>query len=167
MRRPAASGVSALWGFVANGRQAVQAVSFSPSEIPYGGFSPVRLQIGRQPQPSPSRRMARQLIGGPSPSGHRFNSPFGQSPHGVGVEASSLRTLRSRGPWLGVGLFCPVASSLTMASSEALGLSRRVMFFRRRVFAEAEAQRFPNLSRMSFDPCRLPYPGGPGGLRLL
>jgi hypothetical protein len=54
-----------------------------------------------------------------------------------------------------------------MASSEALGLSRRVIFFRRRVFAEAETQRFPNLSCVSFDPCRLPYPGGPGGLRLL
>jgi len=49
------SGVSALWGFVANGHQAMRHVSFSLSEIPYGGFSPVRLQAGRQRQPSPSR----------------------------------------------------------------------------------------------------------------
>ena len=129
MRRSAASGVSILSDFVANGRQALQPVSSSPSKIPYGGFSPVRLQIGRQPQPSPWPPTPPRLIGGPSPSGHRSSSPCGQSPHRVGVGASSLRTLRSRGPWLGVGLFCPVASSLTMASSEALGFSRRLMFF--------------------------------------
>jgi len=46
MSRPAASDVSALSGFVANGRQAVHHVSSPPSEIPYGGFSPVRLQTG-------------------------------------------------------------------------------------------------------------------------
>ena len=46
MGRPAASVVSALSGFVANGRQAVHHVSSPPSKIPYGGFSPVRLQIG-------------------------------------------------------------------------------------------------------------------------
>ena len=46
MLRPAASVVSALSGFGANGRQAVHHVSSSPSEIPYSGFSPVRLQIG-------------------------------------------------------------------------------------------------------------------------
>jgi hypothetical protein len=44
--RPTASDVSALWGFVANGRQTLHDVSFSPSKIPYGGFSPVRLQAG-------------------------------------------------------------------------------------------------------------------------
>jgi hypothetical protein len=41
--------------FVANGHQAVHHVSSSLSEIPYGGFSPVRLQTGRQRQPSPLR----------------------------------------------------------------------------------------------------------------
>ena len=46
MGRPAASCVSALSGFVANGRQALHHVSSPPSEIPYGGFSPVRLQTG-------------------------------------------------------------------------------------------------------------------------
>jgi hypothetical protein len=55
MGRPMPSGVSALWGFVANGHQAVQHVSNSLSKIPYGGFSPVRLQTGRQRQPSPFR----------------------------------------------------------------------------------------------------------------
>ena len=32
---------------MANGRQALTHVSSPPSKIPYGGFSPVRLQIGR------------------------------------------------------------------------------------------------------------------------
>ena len=46
MVRLRASIVSALPGFVANGRQALHHVSSAPSKIPYGGFSPVRLQIG-------------------------------------------------------------------------------------------------------------------------
>jgi len=54
MVRSAASGVSALSGRVANGRQTVHPVSPSPSKIPYGGFSPVRLQAGCQPRPSPT-----------------------------------------------------------------------------------------------------------------
>jgi len=55
MGRPMPSAVSALWGCVANGHQAVHHVSSSPSKIPYGGFSPVRLQAGRRRQPSPAR----------------------------------------------------------------------------------------------------------------
>jgi len=47
-----ASGVSALSGIVANGHQAVHVVSSAPSKIPYGGFSPVRLQAGCQKRPS-------------------------------------------------------------------------------------------------------------------
>ena len=54
MGRPAASGVFVLSDFVANGRQTLHPVSSSPSKIPYGGFSPVRLQTGFQSQPSPS-----------------------------------------------------------------------------------------------------------------
>ena len=38
------SNVSALSGIVANGHQAITFVSSTPSKIPYGGFSPVRLQ---------------------------------------------------------------------------------------------------------------------------
>jgi hypothetical protein len=54
MFRPMTSAVSALSGFGANGHQALHHVSFSPSKIPYGGFSPVRLQTGSRPQPSSS-----------------------------------------------------------------------------------------------------------------
>ena len=59
MSRPTASDVSALSGFVANGRQTLHHVSSPPSKIPYGGFSPVRLQTGCQPQPSPLRAYMR------------------------------------------------------------------------------------------------------------
>ena len=55
MFRPMTSNVSTLSGFVANGHQALQYVSSSPSKIPYVGFSPIRLQTRIQPQPSPAR----------------------------------------------------------------------------------------------------------------
>jgi hypothetical protein len=49
------SNVSTFSGFVANSHQTLQHVSSSLSEIPYVGFSPIRLQTGIQPQPSPGR----------------------------------------------------------------------------------------------------------------
>src|SRR5437762_3165865 len=62
MIRPMASNVSALSGNVANGHQAIHFVSSAPSKIPYGGFSPVRLQT-RFPQRPPSRYCSCPLIG--------------------------------------------------------------------------------------------------------
>jgi hypothetical protein len=54
MFRSVTSKVSTVSGFVAEGHQAMHHVSCSPSEIPYVGFSPVRLQtgIGRRPSRS-------------------------------------------------------------------------------------------------------------------
>ena len=52
MLRPITSEVSALSGIVANSHQAIYLVSSAPSKIPYGGFSPVRLQVGCQVCPS-------------------------------------------------------------------------------------------------------------------
>jgi hypothetical protein len=46
------SSVSIVSDFVANGHQIIPNVSCSPSKIPYGGFSPVRLQTRFQPRPS-------------------------------------------------------------------------------------------------------------------
>ena len=54
MFRSVTSSVAALWGLVANGHQTMHPVSSGPSEIPYGGFSPVRLQTGLGPSPSSS-----------------------------------------------------------------------------------------------------------------
>ena len=48
MFRPMASSVSVLSDIVANSHQTIHSVSSAPSEIPYGGFSPVRLQTRRQ-----------------------------------------------------------------------------------------------------------------------
>src|SRR5258708_12546250 len=62
MIRPMTSSVSALSGFVANGHQALHFVSSAPSKIPYGGFSPVRLQTRLTPRP-PSQACQRLLIG--------------------------------------------------------------------------------------------------------
>ena len=52
MFRSVASNVSALSSVVANRDQTMQHVSSSLSKIPYGGFSPVRLQTGIRPRPS-------------------------------------------------------------------------------------------------------------------
>jgi hypothetical protein len=49
--------------FKCPGRHACHScVSSSPSKIPYGGFSPVRLQTGCQPQPSPQRAYMRPPV---------------------------------------------------------------------------------------------------------
>ena len=129
MFRPMASMVSALSGLVANGHQVVRSVSSSPSKIPYGGFSPVRLQIGIRPRPSPQAHTRRRLVRGhksvgPSPT----FSPFrGNRRTQSALEKRPAGRFRSRGPWLARGLYCPAGSSLTMASSEALASSRRLM----------------------------------------
>ena len=115
-------------------------VSPSPSKIPYGGFSPVRLQTDRQRRPStssqglsavPSRPMTRLIR-------HRScgSLPGTRDPR----RATRSRTSRfnvarppatptrpSRGPWLAIGLWCPAGSSLTMASSEPLNPSPPLM----------------------------------------
>jgi hypothetical protein len=80
LRRPVTSGVSALSGRVANGHQAMQHVSSNLSEIPYGGFSPVRLQTG-----SIRRHLhrLRRLIDGQL---HRLLQ-ISFSPHCVGARA--------------------------------------------------------------------------------
>jgi len=85
----------------------------------------------------------------------------------VSDRGRQCRTQRSRGPWLAGGLFCPARSWLTMASSEPLAPSRRLIsWFRRRVFACRPGPRgSPIYSACPFCPCRLPYPGGPVGGR--
>ena len=64
MIRSMTSDVSALSGCVAKSHQTIHFVSSAPSKIPYGGFSPVRLQTGCQPRPS----LPLQLIRGHSGS---------------------------------------------------------------------------------------------------
>ena len=76
MCRPVASNVSALSSVVANGYQTMQHVSSSLSKIPYGGFSPVRLQT-RSPR-RPSLSIARSdlyavLVRPSDPDSHRWH----------------------------------------------------------------------------------------------
>jgi len=126
MFKPMASDVSALSSCVANGHQVLHSVSSSPSKIPYGGFSPVRLQTELASRHLRRRAHTRRLIGGQRP---RRSSPMalaGKPPFRA-VGGVSVDVLQSRGPWLACGLCCPAGSSLTMASSEALGPSRRFM----------------------------------------
>lgn len=76
MSRSVASSVSALSSGVANGHQTMQHVSSSLSKIPYGGFSPVRLQTRspRRPSSSISRSHLYAVQVRPSdPDSHRWH----------------------------------------------------------------------------------------------
>ena len=97
----------------------------SPSKIPYGGFSPVRLQTGFRPRPSSHE--ARTYTRPESSTSRPQMAPCGQA---VGVGVPRSQALRSRGPWLANGLCCPARSSLTMASSEPLAALPTSYFLR-------------------------------------
>ena len=82
------------------------------------------------------------------------------------ARSPATETRPSRGPWLAIGLCCPVGSSLTTASSETLNPSPPLMTSRPGLLhprnrLEVGIQRFPNLLRWTVLTCRLPYPGGP------
>ena len=94
-------------------------VSLPPSKIPYVGFSPVRLQTGRQARPSSTETCRTYTC--PKPG-----SPL-LWPFRAGLSDQIPVALQSRGPSLGRGLCCPSASNATMASSEPLIASRRLM----------------------------------------
>jgi hypothetical protein len=153
MIRPMASNVSALSSFVANGHQAIHVVSSAPSKIPYGGFSPVRLQAGCQQHPSPPR------------------SSFDVTT----VAFSSVRVLvRSRTcvrrhSRLLMPHTCPVA--LGSASGYIVRRPHRLLWphpsFCRSPLVYCpyasgsfDEQKFPNLLRQGVIPCRRLYSGG-------
>jgi hypothetical protein len=60
------SNVSIVSDIVANGHQIIPNDSCSPSKIPYGGFSPVRLQTRVQPRPSSARPELKRMTRVPS-----------------------------------------------------------------------------------------------------
>ena len=144
MIRSMTSGVSTVSSFVAKGHQTMHHVSCSLSKIPYVGFSPIRLQTGMRPRPSLTLRglSARPAYTTPMATYTRL-MPTSQDPvaplkGGAFVHLFRFHltsAIQSRGPWLACGLCCPAGSSLTMASSETLAPSRRLIFFVRRVFA--------------------------------
>src|SRR5438046_6969882 len=99
------SNVSALSCIVSNSHQAIHFVSSAPSKIPYGGFSPVRLQTRFRQRP-PSRASQRPLIG--RHCRYLVSRRFIRSR--TFVQAASRTSdydCRSSGPWLLGRLYCP------------------------------------------------------------
>ena len=159
MIRPMTSSVSALSGVVANGHQAIHFVSSAPSKIPYGGFSPVRLQTHLTPRP-PSRTTPHPLMGRHC----RYLRP-GRFIRSGSFDQSAPRTSdfdrESSGPWLPSRLYCPAGSSLTMATSAPLPATQRLMVYSARLrVLPANRRGSPIYCASPFAPCRRLYSGG-------
>ena len=160
MIRPMTSSVSTLSSFVAKGHQAIHFVSSAPSKIPYGGFSPVRLQTCFRPRP-PSRTWLRPLTGRHCRNlvPRRF---FRSGACAQAAPGTSDHDRRSSGPWLPNRLFCPAGSLLTMATSAPLPATRRIMDYSVGLRDQPASRRgSPIYSASPFTPCRRPYSGGP------
>jgi len=112
----------------------------SPSKIPYGGFSPVRLQTGIPPRPSPggiqriSPRLPTYTWRQSGLSAFAAHQRANRRRHGDSRTKRHVgclhRTIPSRGPWLASALCCHAGSSLTMASSEPLAPFHALMHSR-------------------------------------
>jgi hypothetical protein len=159
MIRPITSNVSTLSGCVANGHQAIHFVSSAPSKIPYGGFSPVRLQTRLTPRP-PSRTCLRPLIG--RHCRYLVSRHFARSgSFDQAVPRTSDHDRGSSGPWLPVRFYCPVGSWLTMATSAPLSATQRIMDYSVELRNLSASHRgSPIYSASPFTPCRRPYSGG-------
>jgi len=160
MFRPMTSNVSALSGCVANGHQTLHFVSSAPSEIPYGGFSPVRLQTRFTPRP-PSRAHPHPLI-----SRHCGYLRPRRIVRSRACAQAAPRTSDPRhgssGPWLPDRLCCPARSSLTMATSAPRPATQRLMPYSVRLRDRPASRRgSPIYPASPFSPCRRPYSGGP------
>jgi hypothetical protein len=174
--RSVTSKVSIFSDFVAKGHQTMQHVSSPPSKIPYVGFSPVRLQTGIRPRPSQTKGglSARPAFAHPVPAytwpklpsqkadSPQLNSRFFRSRDKAQADlpSISMQAIQSRGPWLARWLCCPPGSSLTMASSETLGPSHRLMYYTMGLLPYGlvwtGTERLPNFLRVSF-PSVPPY----------
>src|SRR4030042_2251510 len=89
-------------------------VSTDPSKIPYGGFSPVRLQgsptaLFFRAHPSSRASLMRPQC---SPSLHGGGLPLSRRAEHVGSAFASLSTPLPHGSFAPPGLCCPSASSL-------------------------------------------------------
>ena len=157
MTEPMTSNVSALSSIVANGHQAIHVVSSAPSEIPYGGFSPVRLQAS-----------CRDAIfgGAPAPTYRRFQSSSGIHPlllFGCLDLTSHPNVPDAESDTLAQWPLAPPAVVLSASlvayygHIRASGCHRRFRFLCRRL---RDSQKFPNLLCQSLIPCRRPYSGG-------
>ena len=166
MCRPVTSDVSALSGCVANGHQALHYVSSSPSKIPYGGFSPVRLQTGRSA--ATFGRNAGLYAAACAPV----------SPQRVPTCAAQCRARRGhgrRGDSLDVPVQRPLARQRVILSRQVIayyGLIRAsrpllpAYVLRRRVFAFGRGREVPQFTLRVLLSVPSPVPRRTGRLRL-
>src|SRR6266568_4810482 len=141
---PMASNVSALSGIVANGHQAIHFVSSAPSKIPYGGFSPVRLQSRLTPRP-PSQTFQRLVIG--RHCRYLVSRRFVRSGScDQPAPRTSDHDRESSGPWLPNRLYCPAGSSLTMATSAPLSATQRIMDYSVKLRNQSASRRGPQFT---------------------
>ena len=133
-------------------------VSPTPSKIPYGGFSPVRLQTRLTPRP-PSRALPRLLIGRHCSYLDLRRWIRNRSCDQAAPKTSDLNR-ESSGPWLPSWLCCPAGSLLTMATSAplpaTLGLMHYSVGLRDKL---ASCRGSPIYSVSPFTPCRRLYSG--------
>ena len=126
------SGVSALSGRVANGHRAVRHVSSVPSKIPYGGFSPVRLQTGSVRR---HLRRLRRFISGqlrrvppglviPRCVGRGAGTPAHSGPEALGSASGYAVPSRRRLLWPHPSSWCPSGGLMVFARAGLCLLGR-------------------------------------------
>jgi hypothetical protein len=119
-------------------------VSPAPSKIPYGEFSPVRLQTSiRVPPSSAFHRLIGTFLPRRRPPA-LLSGYLGFRP--IRTRRTPRQNHSSSGPWLRSRFYCPAASSLTMATSEPLqsldGLFNSSTALRKLVPQTAEGPQF-------------------------
>jgi len=131
MFRSLTSDVSALSSGVAKGQQTVPTFLLPPLKFRTAGFPQYGFKLERLWRPS-SNQFGLSLL--PAYAKHPWTytptlADDGQfcSPCGHLRRTPFHRFFQSRGPWLDSGLCCPAVSLLTMASSESLVSSQRLM----------------------------------------
>ena len=156
MLRPMTSDVSALSGSVANGHQAIHSVSPAPSKIPYGGFSPVRLQT-RLPAATFARgspRAYRPLP--PAAGGYPLLCPVNWTC--VPAERASRRFRPSRPVALGSASGCSVRQPHRLLWPHPSFCAPRRVY--RLMPAVLDPQKVPTFICQSLLTCRRPYSDG-------
>jgi hypothetical protein len=153
----------------------------SPSKIPYGGFSPVRLQTEIPPPPSACHRELSATRIPPTKEpykrpkskhpGHAAHQRANRSRPGAsgpsGTITSSKGRFRPEALGSAVGYSVPPHHRLLWPhpslSFSSTHLCIRGWLLQPRGLPRAENDRFPNLLLVSVPSCRPPYPGGPDG----
>lgn len=153
----------------------------SPSKIPYGGFSPVRLQTEIPPPPSvhaadlSAARIRRRREPYKRPKSRhpdlaahqRANRSEPSAPGSSGTITSSTGRFRPEALGSPAGYSVPPDHCLLWPhpslSFSSIHLCIRGWLLQPRDLPQAENERFPNLLLVSLPSCRPPYPGGPGG----